>query len=119
MAPTSGNDSLCHHCEVTSFTAPSPVVGQYGAVRSGTGKHGGGLHLCIRAVEVVLSAGSDKGSYRKPVLLLCPAICSWPSGLFSILQVQVKDPDWGLNMLTSKQNTKHKKLALKLILGVH
>lgn len=65
------------------------MVRQYGGVRSGTGKHGGGVRLCIRAVELVLSAGTDEGSYRKPVLLLCPAICSWPLGLFSILQVQV------------------------------
>lgn len=104
------NDSLGYHCEVTSFSAPTLVLGQYGAVRSG--KHGGSSCSCTGAV---LSAGTDKGSYRKPVLLLCPAICSWPLSLFSILHVQVKDPDWGLNTLTSKQNTKHKNPALELI----
>lgn len=64
----------------------------------------------------MISAGSEEGSYGKPVLLLRAATCNQPSGLFSILQVQVKDPDWGLNiLLTSKQNTKHKKLSLQLI----
>lgn len=67
-------------------------------------------------MELVVSSGSEEGSYGKPVLLLHAAMCSQPSGLFSILQMWVKDPDWGLNVLfTSKQNIRHEKLSLQLI----
>lgn len=86
--------------------APSPAVGQYGAARSATGRHGGDLPSLIRAAEPVVSAEREEGSYGKPVLLLrTPRL-----RLFSTLRVQVKDPDWGLSiLLTSKQNAKHKK----------
>lgn len=90
--------------------APSPAVGQYGAARSATGRHGGDSPSLIRAAEPVVSAEREEGSYGKPVLLLLTATCSQPSGLFSTLRVQVKDPDWGLSIfLTSKQNAKHKR----------
>lgn len=62
-----------------------------------------------------LSSGSEEGIYGKPALLLCAAMCRWPLDLFPILQVQVKNPDWELHILsTSKQNTKHRNLSLRL-----
>lgn len=89
-------------------------MGQYSAARPE--KCGGDLPSLTRAVEPVVTVGSEEGSYRKPVLLLRTATCCQHSGLFSILQVQVKDLDWGLDaLLTSKQNTKHKNLSLQLI----